>query len=83
MKVIRDKGGGKTQKIPLINLKSESELADKNGLIKKTGSAPSQVSFRDFVNKKLQSVGKLNPLYQGFLDIMNQDDVKENLLMFC
>ena len=79
IKVIRSKGGGKTQKIPLINLKSESELADRNGLIKSTGSEPSQVSFRDFVNKKLQSTGKLNPLYQGFLDIMNQDDVKENL----
>lgn len=80
IKVIRNKGGGKTQKIPLINLKSESELADKNGLIKKTGSEPSQVSFRDFVNKKLQSTGgKLNPLYQGFLNIMNQDDVKDNL----
>ena len=63
----------------MINLKSESELADRNGLIKNTGSEPSQVSFRDFVNKKLQSTGKLNPLYQGFLDIMNQDDVKENL----
>ena len=79
MKVIRTKNDGKTQKIPLINLKSESELADRNGLIKSTGSDPSQVSFRDFVNKKLQSTGKLNPLYQGFLDIMNQDDVKENL----
>ena len=79
IKVIRSKGGGKTQKIPLINLKSESELADRNGLIKSTGSDPSQVSFRDFVNKKLQSTGKLNPLYQGFLDIMNQDDVKETL----
>ena len=79
IKVIRSKGGGKTQKIPLINLKSESELADRNGLIKNTGSEPSQVSFRDFVNKKLQSTGKLNPLYQGFLDIMNQDDVKETL----
>jgi hypothetical protein len=79
MKVIRTKNDGKTQKIPLINLKSEAELADRNGLIKKTGSEPSQVSFRDFVNKKLQSTGKLNPLYQGFLDIMNQDDVKENL----
>ena len=79
IKVIRSKGGGKTQKIPLINLKSESELADRNGLIKSTGSEPSQVSFRDFVNKKLQSTGKLNPLYQGFLDIMNQDDVKETL----
>ena len=80
MKVIRDKGGGKTQKIPLINLKSEADLKDPNGLIKKSGAEPSQVSFRDFVNKKLQSSGgKLNPLYQGFLEIMNQDDVKENL----
>jgi|TARA_B100001094_G_C18106807_1_gene758852 hypothetical protein len=79
MKVIRTKNDGKTQKIPLINLKSESELADRNGLVKNTGSDPSQLSFRDFVNKKLQSTGKLNPLYQGFLDIMNQDDVKENL----
>ena len=79
MRVIRNKGGGKIEKIPLINLKSESELADRNGLIKSTGGDPSQVSFRDFVNKKLQSTGKLNPLYQGFLDIMNQDDVKENL----
>jgi hypothetical protein len=79
MKVIRDKGGGKIQKIPLINLKSEADLKDPNGLIKQSGAEPSQISFRDFVNKKLQSTGKLNPLYQGFLDIMNQDDVKENL----
>ena len=79
IKVIRTKGGGKTQKIPLINLKSESELADRNGLIKQSGAEPSQISFRDFVNKKLQSAGKLNPLYQGFLDIMNQKDVKETL----
>ena len=80
MRVIRTKSGGKTEKIPLINLKSESELADRNGLIKSTGSDPSQVSFRDFVNTKLQSTGgKVNPLYQGFLDIMNQDDVKDKL----
>ena len=80
IKVIRNKGGGKTQKIPLINLKSEAELADRNGLIKSSGSDPSQISFRDFVNKKLQSTGgKVNPLYQGFLDIMNQDDVKDKL----
>jgi len=79
-KVIRNKGGGKIQKIPLINLKSEADLQDPNGLIKKSGADPSQISFRDFVNKKLQSTGgKLNPLYQGFLDIMNQDDVKDSL----
>ena len=76
MRVIRKKDGKPTA---LINLKSESDLKDPNGLIKQSGSEPSQESFRDFVNKKLQSSGKLNPLYQGFLDIMNQDDVKENL----
>jgi hypothetical protein len=80
MKVIRAKGGGKTQKIPLINLKSENELADRNGLIKASGNEPSQESFRDYVNKKLQSSGsKLNPLYQGFLDVMNEPDVKNTL----
>ena len=76
MRVIRKKDGKPTA---LINLKSESDLKDPNGLIKQSGSEPSQESFRDFVNKKLQSSGKLNPLYQGFLAIMNQDDVKENL----
>lgn len=77
MRVIRKKDG---KPIPLINLKSESDLKDPNGLIKKSGNDPSQESFRDFVNKKLQSTGnKLNPLYQGFLDIMNQEDVKDNL----
>tara|TARA_B100000900_G_scaffold309458_1_gene268159 strand:+ start:12 stop:1319 length:1308 start_codon:yes stop_codon:yes gene_type:complete len=76
MRVIRKKDGKPTA---LINLKSESDLKDPNGLIKQSGNEPSQESFRDFVNKKLQSSGKLNPLYQGFLDIMNQDDVKENL----
>jgi hypothetical protein len=80
MKVIRAKGGGKTQKIPLINLKSETELADRNGLIRASGNEPSQESFRDYVNKKLQSSGnKLNPLYQGFLDVMNEPDVKNTL----
>ena len=77
MRVIRKKDG---KPIPLINLKSESDLQDPNGLIKQSGNDPSQVSFRDFVNEKLQSTGgKLNPLYQGFLDIMNQDDVKDSL----
>lgn len=76
MRVIRKKDG---KPIPLINLKSESDLKDPNGLIKQSGNDPSQESFRDFVNKKLQSTGKLNPLYQGFLDIMNQEDVKDNL----
>lgn len=80
MKVTRQKSGGKTEQIALINLKSETELADRDGLVKKTGAAPSQVSFRNFVNKKLQSKGgSLNKLYKGFLDIMNEDEVKNTL----
>ena len=55
MRVIRKKDGKPT---PLINLKSESDLQDPNGLIKQSGNDPSQVSFRDFVNKKLQSTGE-------------------------
>jgi len=77
MRVLRKKDN---KPIPLINLKSESDLQDPNGLIKQSGNDPSQESFREYVNKKLQSSGnKLNPLYQGFLDIMNQPDVKDNL----
>jgi len=80
IKVIRDKGGGKIEKIPLINLKSEADLKDPNGLIKKSGATPSQESFRDFVNKKLQSSpGKINKLFQGFLDAMNDPKVKDTL----
>jgi hypothetical protein len=77
MRVVRQKDN---KAIPLINLKSESDLADRNGLIKKSGNDPSQESFRNFVNKKLQSQGnKLNPLYKGFLDVMNEPDVKNTL----
>jgi len=80
MRVIRNKGGGKTEKIPLINLKTESDLQDPNGLIKKSGATPSQESFRKFVNQKLQSTpGKINPLFKGFLDAMNDPKVKEEL----
>ena len=80
MRVIRNKGGGKTEKIPLINLKTESDLQDPNGLIKKSGATPSQESFRKFVNKKLQSSpGKINPLFKGFLEAMNDPKVKDSL----
>ena len=78
MKVERQKGN-KIEKIALINLKSETELS-RDGLIKKAGASPSQLSFRNFVNDKLQSKGeKLNPLYKGFLDIMNNPTVSNKL----
>jgi hypothetical protein len=78
MKVVRYKDG-KPQSVALINLKSETDLG-RDGIIQKSGREPSTQSFRNFVNKKLQSTGgKLNPLYQGFLDIMNQPQVANTL----
>ncbi|MAQ91560.1 MAG: hypothetical protein CMM03_17025 [Rhodopirellula sp.] len=78
MKVDRQKGN-KIEKIALINLKGENELS-RDGLIKKAQAAPSQMSFRNFVNDKLKSTGgRLNPLYSGFLEIMNKPAVSNTL----
>lgn len=78
MKVERIKNG-KPQAVALINLKGESDLG-RDGIIKKSGREPSEQSFRNFVNRKLQSTGgSLNALYSGFLDIMNQPQVANTL----
>lgn len=78
MKVERMKNG-KPQAVALINLKGESDLG-RDGIIKKSGREPSEQSFRNFVNRKLQSTGgSLNALYSGFLDIMNQPQVSNTL----
>ena len=80
MKVARKKTDGTSENIFLINLKSEADLADSDGIIKKTDSKGKQDEFRKHVNVLLQSKGgKLNGLYQGFLDIMNDPKVKEKL----
>ena len=77
MKVGRVKGS-RVEQIALINLKTETELS-RDGLIKQ-GSSPSQQSFRNFVNDKLKSTGgRLNPLYSGFLEIMNKPAVSNTL----
>ena len=70
----------KVENIALINLKSENELADRDGLVRKIDSTGKQEEFRKFVNSKLVSQGNvLNPLYKGFLDIMNKPKVKDKL----
>tara|TARA_B100000214_G_scaffold276016_1_gene205990 strand:+ start:1968 stop:3311 length:1344 start_codon:yes stop_codon:yes gene_type:complete len=70
----------KVENIALINLKSENELADRDGLVRKIDSTGKQEEFRKFVNSKLVSQGNvLNPLYKGFLDIMNRPKVKDKL----
>ena len=80
MKVARKKANGTSENIFLINLKSDQDLADADGLIKKTDSKGKQDEFRKYVNEKLQSKNStLNGLYQGFLDIMNEPKVKETL----
>ncbi len=76
-KVNRLKPNGVVEPIPLINLKGMDEVAD--GANRQL-PAKLQREFRKFINKRLQSTGgKLNPLYQGFQDIMNKEDVKETL----
>jgi hypothetical protein len=75
-KIVRMKNG-KPKKEALINLKSESDLADLTGDVL---DPKVKDEFRKFVNEKLGSTtSKLNPLFQGFLDIMNRKDVKDKL----
>jgi len=74
------KKGNKIESEFLINLKSKSELADGGGVLKKGTGTTKQNAFRDFVNKRLYNPNqKLNPLWQGYLDIMNRPDIKETL----
>ena len=76
-KVKRLKPDRSVESIPLINLKGMDEVAD--GANKKLPTKL-QREFRKFINKRLQSTGgKLNPLYKGFQDIMNKEDVRETL----
>jgi len=75
-KIVRMKNG-KQKKEALINLKSESDLAELTGDVL---NPKVKDEFRKFVNEKLGSTtSKLNPLFQGFLDIMNRKDVKDKL----
>lgn len=75
-KITRIKNG-KPKQEALINLKSESDLADLTGDVLNTQVKD---AFRKFVNSKLESTTtNLNPLFKGFLDIMNRDDVKNKL----
>lgn len=76
MKVQRTKPGGRVEKISLINLKTINDVSGLDGLINPNGMTEQQRDFRTFVNTKLQSFGTLNPLYKGFLNIMNKNSEK-------
>ena len=74
VKVKRLKGDGKkSPSIPLINLKGTDEI-DRGG----SAQLPPKTreDFRKFVNQSLySSVGRVNPLFQAFLDVMNDPQV--------
>jgi len=66
---------GKQIQIPLINLKGSNDLIEQGGI--SNDDTPN--AFRKFVNERLQSHGTLNPLFDGFLKIMNKKSVKDKL----
>ena len=73
LKVKRLKSDGKSENIPLINLKGTDEI-ERGG----NTSLPNKTrqDFRKFVNQKLYSTGsQVNPLFQSFLDAMNDPKV--------
>ena len=71
---------GKHEVVPLINLKGQGHISSDNDPIVKKGGLKPQDDFRIWVNKRLQSKNsKVNPLFKGFLDIMNEPDVKNTL----
>ena len=73
LKVKRLKANGKTENIPLINLKGTDEI-EKGG----TTRLPTKTreDFRKFVNQKLYSTtSQVNPLFQAFLDAMGDPKV--------
>ena len=73
LKVKRLKSNGKTENIPLINLKGTDEI-EKGG----TTRLPTKTreDFRKFVNQRLYSTtSRVNPLFQAFLDAMSDPKV--------
>jgi len=73
LKVKRLKADGKTENIPLINLKGTDEI-ERGG----TTRLPMETreDFRKFVNEKLYSTtAQVNPLFQAFLDAMSDPKV--------
>ena len=73
LKVKRLKSNGKSENIPLINLKGTDEI-ERGG--NTNLPAKTREDFRKFVNQKLYSTGsQVNPLFQAFLDAMSDPKV--------
>ena len=73
LKVKRLKADGKTENIPLINLKGTDEI-ERGGTTRLP--ARTREDFRKFVNERLYSKStQVNPLFQAFLDAMSDPKV--------
>ena len=67
---------GKTEEVALINLKGASHLLDSETVDEPGNKDP----FRKYVNQSLASQGKkVNPLFKGFIDIMNKPGIKDTI----
>ena len=55
-------------------------MVNRSGIVENSETDGVKYVFRKYVNQKLQSTSStINPLFQGFLDIMSEDSVKEVL----
>ena len=73
LKVKRLKSDGKSENIPLINLKGTDEI-ERGGTTRLP--ANTREDFRKFVNERLYSTKtQVNPLFQAFLDAMSDPKV--------
>tara|TARA_B100000427_G_C15473282_1_gene579556 strand:- start:74 stop:1426 length:1353 start_codon:yes stop_codon:yes gene_type:complete len=70
---------GKQEMLPLINLKRPEDLVDRAGIMDGVDDSSSITDFRKFVNTRLQSSDEMNPLFQGFLNIMREKKVKDTI----
>ena len=77
LKVKRLKSDGRSENIPLINLKGTDEI-DKGGNTRLP--AKTRQDFRKFVNEKLySSPTQINPLFQSFVDAMSDPRVANTI----
>ena len=70
---------GKQEMLPLINLKKPEDLVDRAGIMDGVGDSSDVTDFRKFVNTRLQSNDEMNPLFNGFLDIMREKKVRDTI----
>lgn len=75
--VLDKDGNPKKPKIALINLKDVSYL---HRALNRGFSVRTQQKFNKYVNTRLRSTGgQLNPLFQGFINVMNEPEVANTI----